>query len=507
MNPRSTFVRKIGYLLAIVVLLVLLFWLGRPATDDAHGAQGTPGGKLAQLRQEYGLSQAQLGEVDPTSEAIKLATLGMRGVAANILWTKANEYKKKKDWTNLSATLNQITKLQPNFISVWKFQAWNLSYNVSAEFDDYRDRYAWVIKGIDFLKRGIRYNEYAPRLHWDVGWFTAQKIGRADERKQFRRLFKADDDYHGSRPVALRDNWLVGQEWFREAERIVDTGLGSMEGMSPLVFRSDAAMCQMNYAEALETDGTFGQVAKRAWMEAARQWNAYGAREIPSAYGVPIHLNDEERLEETLARKQEEFEAIAPEVREQIEAERRAALTEDQKEALEVPKQDRTPKQYDAARIAERTLAITYDDVVERLTGPKKAEAEELAEQLKEIEQRLTIIRRYRQIVNFEYWRLRAEVEQNDETLTARKLIYQGDRAFENGDLTTARDLYEKGLAAWRKVLDRFPALLDEGTTGEDLLLVIQRYQQILGQLDEKMPQPFILQDVIDQQFEQNSGG
>ncbi|NIL99325.1 MAG: hypothetical protein GTO62_20065, partial [Planctomycetales bacterium] len=71
----------------------------------------------------------------------------MRGVAANILWEKVHRYKKRKDWTNLAAAVNQITTLQPNFISVWIFQAWNLSYNVSVEFEDVRDRYQWVIKG------------------------------------------------------------------------------------------------------------------------------------------------------------------------------------------------------------------------------------------------------------------------------------------------------------------------------------------------------------------------
>ncbi len=41
----------------------------------------------------------------------------------------------KKDWTNLSATLNQLTKVQPHFISVWRFQGWTLAYNCSTEFD------------------------------------------------------------------------------------------------------------------------------------------------------------------------------------------------------------------------------------------------------------------------------------------------------------------------------------------------------------------------------------
>ena len=118
MSPREkSFRRKIIYLVAIVVLLVPLFWLGHPATSDSEEASG---GILAQLRAdpEYRLSQKHLGQIDATSETVKLATLGLRGVAANLLWGKAHLYKKKKDWTNLEATVRQITKLQPNFISV-----------------------------------------------------------------------------------------------------------------------------------------------------------------------------------------------------------------------------------------------------------------------------------------------------------------------------------------------------------------------------------------------------
>ena len=70
----------------------------------------------------------------------------------NLLWEKANDYKKVEDWTNLTATLEQLAKLQPNFITFWKFQAWNLTYNVSVEFDDYHDRYYYVRRGIEFLQ-------------------------------------------------------------------------------------------------------------------------------------------------------------------------------------------------------------------------------------------------------------------------------------------------------------------------------------------------------------------
>ena len=148
--------------------------LSQPADSSS------PGGYLARLRTRDGLSQANLGEIDPTSETMRLASLGIKNIAVTLLWDRANHYKKVEDWTNLSATLEQMTKLQPNFYSIWDFQAHNLSYNISVEFDDYHDRYAWVMKGIEFLRQGIALNLREPRLLGRMGWFIGQKIGRAD---------------------------------------------------------------------------------------------------------------------------------------------------------------------------------------------------------------------------------------------------------------------------------------------------------------------------------------
>ena len=121
MSERSSFYRKVMYGGIIVLLLFPLAWLSMPATVTEAG------GKLAQMRSEHRLSQRISARSIPASETIKLATLGLRGVAVNLLWEKANYYKKTEDWTNLTATLEQLAKLQPNFITFWKFQAWNLT--------------------------------------------------------------------------------------------------------------------------------------------------------------------------------------------------------------------------------------------------------------------------------------------------------------------------------------------------------------------------------------------
>ncbi|MCH7863108.1 MAG: hypothetical protein IH998_15905, partial [Proteobacteria bacterium] len=111
MTERRSMIRWGIYLLLILILLVPLVWLSQPATIGVAGGRGSSGGKLAQLRHKYHLSEVNLGEINPTSETLKLMTLGMRGIAVNILWTQANHYKKVEDWDHLTATLEQMTLL------------------------------------------------------------------------------------------------------------------------------------------------------------------------------------------------------------------------------------------------------------------------------------------------------------------------------------------------------------------------------------------------------------
>ncbi|MGA2067005.1 MAG: hypothetical protein ABSG86_18645 [Thermoguttaceae bacterium] len=500
-NARARSFRwKIGYLVAMGVLLMPLFWLSHPATRAVgpQGQRGRPGGYLAQLRREYRLNQADIGQIDPTTETIRLTTLGMRGVAGNLLWSKANDYQMKKDWTNLRATLEQISRLQPHSIGVWRYQAWNLSYNVSVAFDDYRDKYYWVMEGIKFMQRGAALNEHESRLVRDIGWFISQKIGRADEADFYRKLFKQDDEFHGSRPPDKRDNWLVGKEWFHEAERRVDPE-HPVQGLSDVIFYSDAPMCQFYYAEALEKDGEFGDAAVRAWKEAADEWQKYGDRDMPTSYGVTLRLNDQEMYERQARQAAAELDKLAPGRREKIAREKRAALARAEIAACDTPAEKRTPEQIRLAAQAEPRLAVTHDEVARRVSDAHQRRAAlDVAQRATEAEQMAVYVRRERSKVNFDYWRLRARVEQTPQTIAARKAISDGDRAFADADLVAAREDYQRGLKLWRTVLDSFPALQEDINTGDDLMRVIRRYREMLRQADERLPTPFVLQDIID---------
>lgn len=499
---RQSLIRKLTYLSLIVILLLPLSYYSQPATVAVGNEAAKPGGRLAQLRDQHQLGQANLGEIDPAGETIKLATLGLRGVAANILWEKANEAKKTEDWTGLQATLDQLAKLQPNYISVWRFQAWNVSYNISVEWDDYHDRYFWVKEGIKFLRRGSRYNQMEPRLIFDTGWFTANKIGVADERVQFRRLFREDDDpefpNHRSRPQNRRDNWLVGQEFFEQAVALVDDRGASIRAMNPLTFFNQPGMSQINYAHGLEEDGTFEEKAKVAWEEAIRRWNDFGNRELNTTDGFTIRLNDLELTRDNLAKATEKLDSLAPKAREEIRAEKLSKLPESDQKVLAVPAKERSADEMGQAYQAEAKLFVSHQEVADRVKGAKAEEAKKLADEIDHLDRMARAIDRDRGTINFHYWQTRCRMEVTDSALEGRRLLYQAKQLYDDAALPEAREAYERGFVEWDKTLKAFPEMVEDSIGSDDLIDSIKGYSKTLKQLDAPFPEDFILKPVLE---------
>ncbi|MDZ4657075.1 MAG: hypothetical protein SH868_05795 [Bythopirellula sp.] len=506
MNENSSFHRKIIYVVLLAILLFPISQLGSPSTLEDKG------GKLAQLRKEYELGQSDLGEIDPASETIRMATLGLRGIAVSMLWSKANEFKKKEDWTNFRATLEQLAKLQPYFISFWKYQAWNLTYNVSVELDDIRDRFAYVLRGINFLKEGTKYNRDNPHLLAELGWFIGNKIGRADEHVEYRRLFKADDDFQNSfhdgnpPPLEQRDNWLVSRGIYEQSISVVDDKKKSIGQKNPTTFFAAPAMSQINYAEAIEEDGVFQERARAAWRSAANLWRDYGNREMRSSRGSMIRLGDLTRWELEVRKLQSEFDALSMGVRAELVAEKRAKLPAATLAAMGVPENLRSEQQRNLVNEAATQMQISIEEIADRVAvnNPEKAgEASRLANRIADINDRIFLINNNRQVSNYEYWKTRTEFEQTADALRARELAYLGNQAFkEDADLLQARKLFEESFDLWAKVFEAFPTLDLDSTTGSDLMEYVEDYTKILQQLDlslgdEEVDQRFPLWDVV----------
>ncbi len=497
MSHDQSFRRKIIYIGTIVLLLFPLFWIGQPKTLSS------PGGILARLRHDNNLSQAQLGDIDPASESMKLATLGLRGVAANILWEKAHVYKKKEDWVNLSATLNQITKLQPNFITVWEFQAHNLSYNISAEFDDYRHRYHWVKKGISFLADGIHFNRDNPRLLHNAGWITGQKMGRADEHVQFREIYRGDTDFHDELaleiPVADAtgydgnpDTWLTSRLWYLRAQRS-DVPL---KGKSPLIFYADAPMSLVNYSSTIEEEGILGEAARIAWRDAKKAWAEYGQRPIPTSWGHNVRLGGYNAINDEIEQLGVDLDELAPGVKDQLYQERFDQLTDVQRAALDLTEQELTEENYKDHFAARDAVKVTHEEIAEGAPRQNRDKAMALVTRLLDAEMMSHRTAHYRGIINYEYWETRCAAEQTQTAINARKFIYDARQSQQQAALEDARDLYEKGWVEWRKIFDEYPRLMDD-VAADDLFKSVRRYDRLLQQLDEEIPADFPLVDFV----------
>ena len=88
-------------------------------------------------------------------------------------------------------------------------------------------------------------------------------------------------------------------------------------------------------------------------------------------------------------------------------------------------------------------------------------------------------------------------MEQTEEALTARQLLYQALRDSDDSPWK-ARAKFDDAFARWRKILDKYPTMIDDQTAYE-VKDQIDVYRAVLKQLDEPFDRSkFVLRDLLD---------
>ncbi len=495
MNKNSLF-RKIAYVAAIVLLLGPLFAMGRPKS-----------GMIGQLRAKYKMGESNLGELDPTSESMRLGTLGMKGIAATILWIRADYYKEEKYFDRFSATLNQISKLQPHFISVWQHQAHNLSYNVAPEFEDYRQRYEWIKKGVDYLIRGTKLNDRKPILQYDLGHYVGNKLGKADEHVYYRSLYSKDQEFHtyfrdqglvGIETSALDynqkpDNWLTGKLWFDQAVALYEAGATIKK--SPHLLMSYSPLWQMYYGEAIESEGILDQRAGFAWKQGGAEWANFGTKSLYQFRQVAdLTLLSRKETYAEMETLQKQFDELAVEAKTKAEQLIRKGIPADILKKLEIPEKDRSDEDKSLVVDLERKLVPSMQQIAAQLPPSSQLQGLEIARKLIFLKDFLRDIESYRSQVNYDYWETRAQAEQREDMLEARSLTFKADQMINEANVPGAIEAYEKAWKLWHKLFSRYPSMITE-EVGDDVVKSVGRYKKLI---DEELNDKFVLHEFLE---------
>jgi hypothetical protein len=231
MNPlqRASRNRKIIYFGLIAVLFTLsMVWRGLIpvplGTSTAAAAQ--PFRWAANHSIQSQAQRLEVWEADPnegdaeiSGSAMRLALTGSRGLMVTALWLSAIDKQKRNDFHEFEQRVQMVTKLQPNFITPWIFQSWNITYNVSVEMQGSGDMYFYIVRGIQLLAEGERRNKRSPDMRYWIAFYYQNKFGVSDQVETLRCLFDLSCIPPGDRnPDNLQDptTKAVNRDQFRK---------------------------------------------------------------------------------------------------------------------------------------------------------------------------------------------------------------------------------------------------------------------------------------------------
>jgi hypothetical protein len=150
----------------------------------------TPDSRGVQLVRQEPESEKKLSSMAVTFPRLTLG--GMRGIASAWLWYQAEDDKDNRKWVDLETKYDLIGALQPYFVSVYVYHAWNQSYNLSAQWHDDEVKYKWVLDGQAYLYKGEDFNPGNPDLFYEQAQLYAMKLGGAAERQTYRAHWRSD---------------------------------------------------------------------------------------------------------------------------------------------------------------------------------------------------------------------------------------------------------------------------------------------------------------------------
>ena len=114
----------------------------------------------------------------PAAELIVAGLGGFRGIAAEVIWFRADRLRDEGRHGELAQLASWLTFLEPHSAEIWSYASWSLAYNVSVAMPTPADRWRWVKAGLYLLLYdGLRLNPSDPLLYKSLSDMFRFKLG------------------------------------------------------------------------------------------------------------------------------------------------------------------------------------------------------------------------------------------------------------------------------------------------------------------------------------------
>ncbi|MEC7566773.1 MAG: hypothetical protein VX738_13910, partial [Planctomycetota bacterium] len=145
---------------------------------------------------------------------------------------------------------------------------------------------------------------------------------------------------------------------------------------------------------------------------------------------------------------------------------------------------------------AQKTMFVSEADIAEEMPEAVRGQARRLAQAVEKAAMKVDGINYMREMVNYDYWLQRCEMEQLEIAINARKTVKLADELFLQARLEEARKQYENAWVHWKQIFEKYPTMISRDT-GQNLEPSIANYMELLGQFDEQLPDDFELKELV----------